>query len=671
MKNTVFSRYQNIFMPILLVLISALVYLPRLNQIGYLNDDWYLMYSAHAYGPDVFVDIFSADRPARALVMSPAYTLFGDHVLYYNLSAYFFRLVSGIGLFWLLTMLWPRQRNAAFLAALLFLMYPGFLSQSNGIDYQSQMVSLAAAMLSIALSVHASTMQNRVVKWLALIIATALGWFYLGLVEYFLGLELLRLGSLYLVGSRSQDSKRKKVLGGVRHCLLALLIPVVFLSWRIFFFESERGATDISGQLEQFWALPGPTALWWLTRLFTNTLSATFFAWGVPFYQFVGYIARLRDLFFAVGCVILFLLLLFWLLRTSDDEQNPEIVHNWRTEFLVLGIVTAVAGLVPVILVNRQADFWSYSRYTLASSAGSALVLVSILFFLSSSSLRWGLLSLLITVSVFTHHANAIRLANETTSLRAFWWQAAWRIPQLKMDTTLIVNYPITSIEEDYFVWGPANLIYYPHGITGDQIRPQVSALVLNQTSLHKILTSAEKERDNRRSIITTIDYQNVLILTMPIQGACTRVIHGMQPEVSQYEEDRLVRIASFSDTALIDLESEHPAPPPLAFGPEPAHDWCYFFEKADLARQRGDWDEGARLGDEVLNRDFLPQDPIEWMPFLQAFARAGDVDSLNEIRRLMKGSDPYVTQQVCQSIGGLTELSEQVIEAANSFCIE
>jgi hypothetical protein len=671
MKRTLFFRHQNTGMLILLLIISAVVYLPRLNQIGYLNDDWYLMYSAHAYGRHVFADIFSGDRPARALVMIPAYTLFGDQVFYFNLSAYFFRLVSGISFFWLLNILWPRQKNAAFFAALLFLMYPGFLSQYNGIDYQSQMVSLASAMLSIALSVRASGMQNPVVKWFLLILATVLGWFYLGLVEYFLGLELLRLGSLYLLGSRGQDSGRGNFLAGVCSCLPGLIIPLVFLAWRVFYFESERGATDIGGQLEQFRQMPFVTGIWWLMHLLTNTLSVTFFAWGVPFYQLIGYIRRLRDLFIAVVSVVVVLLSLFWIVRLSPDEERPEIVRDWRNEFLVLGIVVAAAGLIPVILVNRQPDFWSYSRYTLASSPGSALVLVSILFFLTSNALRWGLLSLIVTVSVFSHHANAIRLADETNSLRAFWWQVAWRIPQLKMDTTLIVNYPITSIEEDYFVWGPANLIYYPDGIAGDQIRPGVSALVLNPNSLHKILTGAGRERDNRRSIITMIDYQNVLVVTMPIQGACARVINGTQPELSQYEEERVTMIASYSDPAHIDLDAEHAVPPELVFGPEPAHDWCYFFEKADLARQRGDWDEVTRLGNEALKQDLVPQDTIEWMPFLQAYARAGNVDRLNKIRRLMKGTDPYVTQQVCQSIRGMSELSDQVIEAVDSFCIE
>jgi hypothetical protein len=673
MNNLSSGRYQNIILLFLLLVISAVVYLPRLNQIGYLNDDWYLMYSAHAYGPSVFVDVFSIDRPARALVMIPAYILFGDNPLYYNLSAYFFRLVSSISFFWLLQMLWPRQRTATFIAALLFLVYPGFLSQINGIDYQSQMVSLAAAILSIALSVKASLLQKPIGKFLAFLGAVLLGWLYLGLVEYFLGLEMLRFASLFFLQSRSQAPWGRKILSGIGSWLPSLIIPGAFLIWRIFFFESERGATDIGSQLEGFRALPLPTTIWSLVRLFSNAFHVAFLAWGIPPYQFLPYIERLRDLFITLAFTSVLLFLLVWLVRPLQDWQTAESkAWDWKMESLVLGVVTTVAGLVPVILVNRQADFGDFSRYTLASSPGSALILVAILFSLSSQVLRWGMLSLLVTVAIFTHHGNAIRFVNETESLRSFWWQVAWRIPQLQMDTTLVANYPITVIQEDYFVWGPANLIYYPDGVGNDKIRTGVSAAVLNQYSLLRILSEGEKDHLNRRSILSVIDYQNILVLSMPTPESCVQVFNGAQPEISQYEEERVIVVAPHSDLTKVDLNSAPHTPPQIVFGSEPPHGWCYYYEKADLARQRGDWDEVFKLGNEVLEKGFVPVDDIEWMPFLQAYARAGDLERLDRIHKIIKNANPYVTRQICQIVAGMPGLTAPVIKTLEArYCFE
>lgn len=672
MKKTFTTLHRKSVLIALLLAVSALIYLPRLNQIGYLNDDWYLMYSARAYGPEVFTDIFKIDRPARALVLIPAYTLFGDNPLYYNLSAYIFRVIASISFFWLLQMLWPRHRYTSFIAALLFLTYPGFISQINGIDYQSQMVSLAAAMLSIALSIKASLAQRILVKWAAIPLATLLGWFYLGLVEYFLGLELLRFASLYLLGTRSQIAVDKKSLAGLRETLQGLIIPVAFLTWRIFFFESERGATDISVQLTQFKEMPLVTGIWWLVRLISNTFSVIFLAWGIPFYQLVSYISRLRDLFFALAVAGVISSMLFWLARPFEDEQESSLeAQDWRPEALLIGLATAFAGLVPVILVNRQADFGDFSRYTLASSPGSALVLVSVLSLLSSRALRWAMLTLLLMAAVFTHHANSIRVADDTVSLRSFWWQVAWRIPQIKMGTTLVANYPVTPIQEDYFVWGPANLIYYPQGVAGDQIRIEIPAAVLNRNSLLKILGNGGKDHDNRRSIRSVTDYQNILVLSMPSRESCVHVIDGIDPEISPHEEERIMVIAPFSNPDLIDLTSEHHTPPEIVFGPEPPHDWCYYYEKADLARQRGDWEHIVRLGNEVLQIGFVPQDEIEWIPFLLAYAQAGEADRLDNIRRSMKNADPFVVQQACQKLGGMPGLSSNVIEVVDTFCSE
>jgi hypothetical protein len=674
MKKESFLKYENLLLFVLLLIISALVYLPRISQIGYTNDDWYLMYSAHAYGPQSFVDIYSIDRPARALVMIPAYTLFGDNPLYYNLSAYLFRLISALSLLWLLQMLWPRARGATFMVTLLFLIYPGFLSQANGIDYQSQMVSLAAAILSIALGVKASMVLNTAWKFFLFLASVLLGWLYLGLVEYFIGLEIMRFGSFYLLAYREQTSWKEKIFTSVRRWLPSSIIPMGFLLWRVFFFQSERGATDISSQFDQFKEIPLATGVRWILGLATNSLDVMFLAWGVPFSQMIGNISRLRDLFIGGACVVVITLLVVWGMRrlNSIEKLDPSESRDWRMEALCFGVVLVIVGVLPVILVNRGVDFSRTSRYALAGSVGSALILVSILYFIPSQFVRWSLTTLLLTIAVFTHHANSIRLANNTASLRSFWWQVSWRVPQLKPGTTLIANYPLASIEEDYFVWGPASLIYYPEAKSTEKINVELSAAVLNKYSILKIISDSTSNFVNRRMIRSTIDYQNILVLTQPSQGSCVQVIDGNAPLLSQFEDNGVMVISPHSNISNILLDEESHIPPEIVFGPEPPHDWCYYFEKADLARQRGDWDQVRGFGDEVLKKRLAPSDPIEWMPFLQAFAQAGDVDALQDINRFMKKVDPFVRQQVCQSLHSLQGLSVSVVKSTdNLFCSE
>ena len=138
-----------------LLAISAFVYLPLVGKIGFSKDDWYLTYDAHVAGPQFFHEIFSSDRPARAYLQIPLYDLFGENPLPYHLSLYIFRFIGALAFFWSLDMLWPRRRAATFGMALLFLIYPGFLSQVIPVDFQAHIFSLCLAMISIALTVKA------------------------------------------------------------------------------------------------------------------------------------------------------------------------------------------------------------------------------------------------------------------------------------------------------------------------------------------------------------------------------------------------------------------------------------------------------------------------------------------------------------------------------------
>ncbi len=241
---------------LLLLVVSALAYLPFIGRFTYANDDWYLMYGAHAQGADYFAPAYERDRPMRAYVLGPAYELFGDDPLPYHVSAYVFRFLSAGSLFWLLNQVWPKTTSSLrapkgrsnplstgrllrrggldtadkrrlldqhpprndetnfpipnLLISLLFLLYPGFLSQPNPIDYQSQIVSLFAAMTSLALTVAALKTPKVAFKVVYLVLSFLLAWVYLGLIEYYLGLEVLRLLSVYLVVSKQVDRYTSK-----------------------------------------------------------------------------------------------------------------------------------------------------------------------------------------------------------------------------------------------------------------------------------------------------------------------------------------------------------------------------------------------------------------------------------------------------------------------------
>jgi hypothetical protein len=119
---------------------------------------------------------------------------------------------------------------------------------------------------------------------------------------------------------------------------------------------------------------------------------------------------------------------------------------------------------------------------------------------------------------------------------------------------------------------------------------------------------------------------QAIFVIYQP--PGCLKVV---DPRLDQRLPDKPLYFRegmAFSDSSLI-LPEANPAarPPEHILGPEPEHGWCYYYEKAELARQRGDWQEVARLGDLALaqGKQFYRKNVAELAPFIQGYAHVGN----------------------------------------------
>ena len=665
MQNEKRGNRSGALVPILLLaLMAGIVYLVFVPRFGYYKDDWYLMYAAGTRGAAAFWDIFIIDRPLRTLVMAPAYMLFGSNPLYYNLSAYLFRVLSAAALYGSLNLLWARQKNLNLIAALLFLLYPGFLSQPNAIDYQSHIVGLAAGMVSIFFTFKAITETRLITRVCFFLLSILLGWLSLGQMEWYIGFEVLRWMGVFFLASRTEQNFFKSVWVSVRGAFPTLAVAGGFLFWRLFIFESQRGATDVDMQVGDIFSDPFKFAMQSMKALGDDALDSVIRAWYVPL--------RRLTLPFSAGdwlpaLSLALLTVLVWILyqrweKPVDDETNTR--SNWRREAVLLGLGMVVFGLLPVIMVGRSVDFKNFSRYTLVASVGTVILLQAGLSLIRNSVWRTAIVSSLLVSASMTHYANGLAHVRETEQMNAFWWQVTWRIPQMEPATTLLVNYADITIEEDYFVWGPASLIYYPESTHAEYPQPGIYALLVGDETVEKILAQEKQEFSERRSIRTYPNYRNVLLISQPTPTSCVQVISGGQPEISSKEDKRLIPIVPFSEDRRIMIGEPSHVPPEIPFDTEPEHGWCFYYQKASLARQAGEWEEVFRLGEEAWQKNLRPVDQIEWMPFLQAYALQGHVDRVTDISAAM--TDPWVREQACQI---LSTMDAGTIKSRDMIC--
>ena len=666
--------FKNTFLLIILSLlaISAFVYLPLVGKIGFSKDDWYLTYDAHVAGTQFFHEIFSSDRPARAYLQIPLYSLFGENALPYHLSLYVFRFIGALAFFWLLDMLWPRRRVATFSMALLFLIYPGFLSQVIPVDFQAHIFSLCLAMTSIALTVKAILANRFFSKIILTTVSILLGLAYLLLMEHFIGLEVFRFMCIVLLISRKKEvGLRERLIKIGRLWIPFLVAPVGFLLWRVFIFQNLRKATDVGAQVGQLFVSPIYKGLGWLVTLLQGTFSVIFLAWEVPLYN-MAFQLRLRDtligLAIAVCVALLAVLALKWLSQAGIEESASE--SDWKIEALWVGLVSAIGGILPIILANRYIDFGDYSRYTLDGLAGGVIVIVGLLNFLSSPKIRMMLLALLTGIAALTHYANASNAVFDTQIIHNFWWQVSWRVPQLKDGTTLVASYPGSAIQEDYFIWGPADLIYAPEKQTTDPVIIRVPAAVLNQDIALQVITGHGEFNSIRRGNSSVQDYSNVLVLAQATPDGCVRVIDGSQPELSSSDAQNIMLVAAKSKISDVVLNTNFQSPPSVIFGNEPQHSWCYYYEKADLAAQQGDWKTVASLGEKALGLGYYPSDSVEWMPFLQAYVALNERNKIHPLISIISANS-FLKMEACQILTQTAQKANADMQTyiQESFC--
>jgi hypothetical protein len=96
-------------------------------------------------------------------------------------------------------------------------------------------------------------------------------------------------------------------------------------------------------------------------------------------------------------------------------------------------------------------------------------------------------------------------------------------------------------------------------------------------------------------------------------------------------------------------ITPEKTASLPNVYGSEPPRGWCYYFEKADLARQQKDWEEVVRIGEIAFALDDHPNDPVERFVFIEGYAHTSDWARAQELSvESFRVSKDYVGPMLC-----------------------
>ncbi|HLO16597.1 MAG TPA: hypothetical protein VK206_17320 [Anaerolineales bacterium] len=650
LKPTIQKLFKNetFIAGLLILLTTAITYGVSIPKLGYYHDDWFVLWSGQARGAQSIISLFSTDRPFMGVVYSFVYRLLGDTVINWHLYALLWRFIGGLAFFWILRLIWPDQRYMTTLMAVLFIVYPGFLSQPNANTKQNHLYGFGTALLSIALMLQALKTNKQGWKIFCSIFSFMLTANYLFIYEYMIGFEgtrLILLGyTLFQEGFKDFRSLASETL---KRIWPYWVVTAGFLYWRVFIFEGSRNATDVSGLAGSYLS----NFRYMVIRLIVETakdfLDTSIFAWFVQPYQLFS-TASYSNLGYALlfAAIAAALVLLYTLLfkKWWGADYNEADTTRLIKDFIWIGAFVTLCAVLPVILSGRQVELYdTYKSYGLHPIAGVALFVASILL-MFQPNFRSLIPIALVIISVSTQILNADTWKPFWEFQRQMWWQLTWRAPDIR-DDTLVMTYSTDGYnpEQDYEIWGPLNLVYRPRPAKA----PAIQAEVLNSTTAYDVLKK-DVLSNYVRDISLHRDFNNLLLMSMSPLSSCLHVIDGRLPVYSATESDLVRQVGSYSHIDRIIPTGTAPVPPAPIFGSEPPHGWCYYYQKASLARQTGNWEEISRLYEQIRQLNLETNDKSELIPFFEALVNLGRIDDARTLYNKQIKGNPEVRLSLC-----------------------
>jgi len=228
------------------------------------------------------------------------------------------------------------------------------------------------------------------------------------------------------------------------------------------------------------------------------------------------------------------------------------------------------------------------------------------------------------------HYASAYRL--DWIAQKEFFWQFAWRVPALEPGTLLLSSGLPFFITTDNSLTAPFNWIYAP-GLDSPEmpyLMYDLSARLGNR--LPALEPGLPIYQEYRATEFNGSTSQALVFYYNPPR--CLKMLDYTVDRLYPNKPDIIAQALPLSRLELIQPGASSSPEMPALFGPEPAHSWCYYFEKIELAVQLKQWDRAAGLADEALRAkpELNRGNAVEILPLVTAYARAGRFDRAMEL---------------------------------------
>jgi hypothetical protein len=113
-------------------------------------------------------------------------------------------------------------------------------------------------------------------------------------------------------------------------------------------------------------------------------------------------------------------------------------------------------------------------------------------------------------------------------------------------------------------------------------------------------------------------------------------------------QESSMRQALNLSDLSLIEDGQGSSSVLPKLFSQPSSLPWCYYFEKADLERQKSNWDGIISLWDEADNQNLAPESAMEYGPFIEGFGMKGEYAQAEQLSKKVIAEEKTLQPGIC-----------------------
>jgi hypothetical protein len=595
-----------------------------LPTLGFYMDDWpYVFYAFNKGIPSLREMLLYDSRPNAAWLYMLGFHLLGFKPIGWHITALLMRWVTVVLMWMVIRSIWPNRKNETIQIALLFAVYPFFMLQPFAVGSLHHWFGFMTFNLSILLMIWA--VQSKKYRVILILLSMGLETAHLFTSEYFSGLELIRPVILWILIARVEPTFSKRVGRVILNWLPYLAILGVYAFWRVAIFQNPpEVARNTPVLLYQLASEPVQAIGKLLGMSIKDAYSVLTIGWqkatDVDLLNFSSVFPQFR---LAISG------LTFLLAYTYLSKLMPNPVNNkddWYTGSKVLALAGIMISGLPVWLIGRSIteskNLISASRFGIPTMFGAALLIFILVdSILSENRKKIIAMSLLLALAVNFHLANTKEFQYSWEKQHRLAQQLIWRAPQITPGTAIFTDEEILGMMGDYAVSFSINTTYQPDKI--EHTPPYwYFPFYYTYPNIGDLLQGEPLEYDKLTMSFKGNSKQMLLLSFNPEMNRCLWILQPQDTNLRLVSDD-MRQLSAGSNINLIKPGSA--TLPEIIYGKQKEKGWCYFFEKADLARQYQQWDEIGQLWKEAQSAGEQADNGFEYIPFIEGYGHLED----------------------------------------------